>query len=203
MERQYPSHWGYFDGYIKNHHSAPFGFKDDIPNINRFAARFRVASSFSNLNLDNFSASTESGYSGLCRVFLAWSAYEVFLDIIELNPSKTQELLNRYDSQSFILKIRELDAGDRFYKFIYERVNKNHKAELDKYFQEDDCNPQYLASAIRHIFAHGTLSANANDVSPNVVANICNILAEYLLKVMDDEFSRKIELHKKLEGVGY
>lgn len=203
MERQYPSHWGYFDGYVRYHHSVPFGFKDDIANINRFSARFRVASSFSNLSLENFSAPTEAGYSGLCRVFLVWSAYEVFLDIIELHPSKTQELLNRYDSQSFILKIRELDVGDRFYKFIYERVNKTHKSELDKYFQEDDCNPQYLASAIRHIFAHGTLSANANDVSPNVVANICNILAEYLLKVMDDEFSRKIESHKKIEGVGY
>ncbi|MFA0345470.1 MULTISPECIES: hypothetical protein [unclassified Vibrio] len=203
MKFKYPNNWGYFDGYVQVHQQAPNGFKNDISLINRFAARYRVAASFNGLNLDNFSESTEAGYSGLCRVFLAWSAYEVFLKIIELKASKTESLLSRYDSGSVARQIRAMDTGDKFYNFIYERVNKAHQTELAKYFQVDECNPQYLASAVRHIFAHGTLSANANEVSPKTVELICDLLADFLLKVMDHEFSNIIEKHKAFEGIGY
>jgi hypothetical protein len=50
-----------------------------------------------------------------------------------------------------------------------------------------------LASAIRHIFAHGWLSPNANQVNPNTVVEICDLLHQFLLSFMDIEFSNRLD----------
>ncbi len=72
-----------------------------------------------------------------------------------------------------------------------------HKKELDRYFNSDPCNPQYLASSIRHIFTHGPLTPNANEVDPDTVINICKVLSQFLLNIVDSEFNIVIE--KELE----
>jgi hypothetical protein len=71
-------------------------------------------------------------------------------------------------------------------------VNATHKRELENYFNDDVCNIGYLASAIRHLFAHGWLTPNANQVDPVVATTICNDLCTFLLRVMDDEFGSRV-----------
>ena len=89
--------------------------------------------------------------------------------------------------------IRKVDVGDRFYGFIYGRVNPAHKLELDNYFNADPCNVAYLASSIRHIFAHGNLTPNAAQAEPAVVIEICNQLSNFLLGVMNAEFGKLMQ----------
>ncbi|NQZ28470.1 MAG: hypothetical protein HRT55_19390 [Colwellia sp.] len=189
----YPRQWGNYDGFVKAHAYSRFDFVGGEGDINRFGSRFRLASSFKSLELDGYKEPTENGYSALCRVFLCWSVYEIFLPLMGLKPNNTATLLSKYDSNGLATKIKELDSDNKFYQFIYERVNKKHKTELDKYFNSDPCNPQYLASAIRHIFSHGQLTPNANEVLPETVVSICNLLSEFLIKVMDDSFSAVID----------
>ncbi|MEF9957234.1 MAG: hypothetical protein RSA22_10350 [Acinetobacter sp.] len=195
----YPSQWNNYDGFVKSHGYSRFDFKVSEGDINRFGARYRVAASFKSLELNDYAAKTKDGYSALCQVLLSWSAFESFLPLIDLNVSHTEDLMMKYSSDSVIREIRRIDVNDKFYKFIYDRVNKRHKKELDSYFNSDPCNPQYLASSIRHIFAHGPLTPNANEVEPESVVNICKILSQFLLNLIDAEFTIVIE--KELEAM--
>ena len=47
--------------------------------VNRFGARYRLASAFKGLNLGGYSDTTAQGYDALTRVTLAWSAFEALL----------------------------------------------------------------------------------------------------------------------------
>ncbi len=189
---EYPTQWSVFDKHA-NLGPAILNLAGSMGDVNRFGARFRLAKAFRGLNLDNYSSSTAQGYSSLCRVMFAWSAFEQFMEVTDTKQSNLGLLLAKYNTPKLQQQIRLLDVDDRLYKFIYDRVNQTHKTELDNYFKADPCNVTYLASAIRHIFAHGTLTPNANQVEPGVVVEVCDLLSRALIKVMDDEFSDRMD----------
>ncbi|WP_298941382.1 hypothetical protein [uncultured Psychromonas sp.] len=122
----YPLQWGNYDGFVKSHGYSRFDFKVSEGDINRFGARYRVAASFKSLELNDYAAKTKDGYSALCQVLLSWSAFESSLPLVGLNVSNTETLMKKYSSDGVIKEIRSLDISDKFYKFIYDRVNKRH-----------------------------------------------------------------------------
>jgi hypothetical protein len=188
----YPTNWDDYDRNVFYVGADQFGFVTDNGDVNRFGARFRAAASYRGVNLDGYSAGTASGYSALCRVLFTWSAFEAFLHICGLEQRAAGPILDPRGSLGIGKEIRRIDAGDIFYKFIYDRVNTTHKRELGNYFNDDPCNVGYLASAIRHIFAHGWLTPNASQVETDVVTGVCNMLCDFLLEVMDQEFGHRI-----------
>lgn len=189
----YPKRWSEYTNSVTHVSPIDFGFIDSQGDINRFAARFRAANKFKGIVLEGYSADTVDGYSALCQVMFAWSAFETFEKIIGLNRQEMGKELESCRAIEILNRIRAIDTENRFYKFIYDRVNNKHKSELDNYFNEDPCNIAYLASAIRHIFAHGWLSPHANQANPEAVTQICNILSQFLLDFMDKEFSKRVE----------
>jgi hypothetical protein len=189
---RYPENWNDYNRDVFYVGADQFGFVPDIGNVNRFGARFRAAASYRGVNLEGYTAETEAGYSALCRVLFTWSAFENFLHICSLDQRTVGPILDSYSALKVGTEIRRADTGDVFYKFIYDRVNQAHKRELDNYFNDDPCNVGYLASAIRHIFAHGWLTPNANQVGHDTVTAVCNTLCDFLLHVMDQEFGNRI-----------
>lgn len=188
----YPTNWRAYDSVVLFTGVSQFGFDGSTGDVNRFGARFRLSASYRGVVLDGYSTATADGYSALCRVLFTWSAFESFLSICDLNQKTSGPIVESYDAGTAIASIRSTDAGNRFYQFIYDRVNAAHRGELDNYFNSDPCNPGYLASAIRHIFAHGALTPNANQVDPAVVIAVCNTLCDFLMAVMDKEFARRV-----------
>jgi len=186
----YPTNWDDYDNVVVHVGAKHFSFSDE-GDVNRFAARFRAAASFRGIKLEGYSAPTEEGYSALCRVLFAWSAFESFLKITGLDMRTVGPLFDGYGAAKTITAIRSSDPNDRFYSFIHARVNATHQAELDNYLKNDPCNIGYLSSAIRHIFAHGWLTPNANQVEPAAVTTVCNVICEFLLMVMDKEFMKR------------
>jgi hypothetical protein len=89
-------------------------------------------------------------------------------------------------------RIRALDSGDRLFHLVINKANKEHIAQLEKYLQGAPFNPSYLASAVRHIFAHGMLTPNANRAAPEAVAQICEILSSTHLQAAGDDFRRRV-----------
>lgn len=190
--KDYPPHWDVFDYYASVASPNYFNLFSSTGDINRFAARYRLAKCFRGMLLDSITEITANGYSALCRVLLVWSAFEFFLKAINVRQADLAGLLAPYHTQKWIDEIRRADTNEKFYRFIYERVNQSHKRELDNYFGNDPCNVTYLASAIRHLFAHGILTPNANGANPGDVITLCNVLYDALMSVMDDEFSKRM-----------
>lgn len=197
-EKNYPTSWISFDSYVGAYGCDGYEFPCQIADVNRFGARFRLAASFREILLQGYGDETAKGYGALFKVFLAWSAFETFMEVFSITQKNTASVISAYPVAASLLKIQTLDKNNSFYKFIYERVNRSHQKELDEYFASNPCNPIYLASAIRHIFAHGPLTPNANEVSPIVVSEICEVLYELLMNIMDNEFSNHIEKMNKI-----
>lgn len=189
----YPRGWDDYSRVVINTGSDFFGFTDSVGNVNRFAARYRAARSFVGVTLDEYSEFTERGYSALVRIMLVYSAFEAFMDISARDQKKVGVELSACGANALIEKVREADRDRSFYKFLYERVNPVHKRELDGYFNEDPFNVAYMASAVRHIFAHGWLTPNVNGADAGTVAYICDEISEFLLAFMNKTFSGHVE----------
>ena len=196
--KDYPPSWDIFDYYASVASPNYFNLFSSTGDINRFAARYRLAKCFQGMILESITPSTANGYSALCRVLLVWSAFEYFLKAINVRQADLASLLSSYNTQDWIDGIHQADADDKFYRFIYKHVNKAHKKELDNYFGNDPCNVTYLASAIRHLFAHGVLTPNANKAEPENVVAICDVLYDALVSVMDKEFSERMLEFKRM-----
>lgn len=186
------SKWKVYCGFLPQGFPI-FSFAAPAGDVSRFAARYRAAYCFQGITLDGYSQSTADGYGALTRVMFTWSAFETLLKIKGKHPKDAATALERHGAKDLLAQIQALDKENKFYKFIYERVNDRHQKQLDNYFNGDPCNIAYLASAIRHIFAHGWLSPNADAVEPKAVVEICNLLCEFFLTFMDDEFSRIVD----------
>ena len=188
----YPTNWNHYDRDVCHVGASQFGFVAHTGAVNRFGARFRAAVCYRGVNLDGYSTATVNGYSALCRVLFTWSAFESFMRICNLDQRTARPLLDGRGVASVIAEIRSADADEVFYRFIYEHVNATHKKELGNFFNDDPFNAGYLASAIRHIFAHGWLTPNANQVNPDTVVKVCNSLCDFLIEVMDHEFGDRV-----------
>jgi hypothetical protein len=185
--------WHRFDSQVKGPPPRAFGFLDDTGEVNRFAARYRLARSFSSVTFDSYSSVTISGYEGLLRLFFVWSAFEQFLKITKRKQSSIESDLHRYDTRKLLQLLRTADPGNRFLLFVHDRTNQSHKKHLKSYFTGQECNVTYLASAIRHVFVHGSLTPSADQTPPGNVKRICDLLSKFLLSVMDKEFTRHMD----------
>ena len=192
-----PPGWAVFDFYAKRNDAGLFGFTGSVGDVNRFAARYRLAKSFRGLHLDGYSETTADGYAALARVTFTWSAFERLLELLGLRQKKCGALIQKYDAGALIAELRALDIGDKFYRFVREKVEPPHRPELDNYLNLDPCNVTYLASTIRHVFAHGILTPGANKSEAANAAKICNRLSQGLFRVMDREFEEHIRAFQK------
>lgn len=171
---------------------SPKATKGDI---SRFISRYRVAEAFKGISLEGFSRVTTDGYSALLKLFLVWSSFEQFLDIVgwKQKDEIVKDLFDRHGADILCEQIRKYDRRNKFYLFVSSQVNDTHKSEIDKLFQDRELNSSYLASAIRHIFAHGKLTPHANKTYPQSAIAICNLISEFLLHLIDAEFSKRLD----------
>lgn len=186
------SSWATFTNIAPTVGTSHFGFVLPLPDINRFNARFRAASAFRSVMLEGYSDTVIKGYTEYTRLLMTYSAFELLLKIVGKTQVTVRADLDAAGADSLLAELRELDEENAFYHFIYARVNSAHQAELSNYFANDPCNLAYLASAIRHIYAHGLLTPSANGGEPMVAAIISQKISNFLLCFMDNQFSKHV-----------
>ncbi len=149
------------------------------------------------IKLDRYNNDTISGYDSLFKTFLAYSAFELFLELIGQEQKTLLGLLTPHDPAKQIKMVVTKDKGRHFYSFLHKHLDRpNAKKQLSNVYNGNSQNITYIASSIRHIFAHGHLSAHANKCQPVTVNEICDITFRFHMKVMDDEFSRIVSAYK-------
>jgi len=197
-QKHYPTQWYAYSALIdKGIGAKTIGFALAGDDVSRFAARYRVAKAFQGITLDGYSGDTITGYNSLLRVFLTWSAFERFLRVIGHTQTSIEPLLTPYRPNDCLAALRKDDIGKTFYDFVAPRVNQDHQSRLQEFSNGTLANPTFLASAVRHLFAHGHLTAHAGGSSPEHVDQVCEILVYFHMSVMDGEFTRIVETFKK------
>ena len=196
--KNYPKGFREFEQLVKKGHDVTqIGFKGDSGTVYRFTNRFRLAKEFKEIEFETYKDDTAIGYTGLFRSFLVYSAFELFLKIIGETQSTITQRLAPYDPGSSIQSVLTADSSRKFYDFIYQRLDTpNAKNGLSDAYNGTSTNITYIASGIRHIFAHGHLSAHANACKPETVKKICDTIFEFHALVMEKEFKKLIQTYK-------
>jgi hypothetical protein len=178
--------------------TRPLGFKGSKFDFYRFANRFRLATSFRGMNLKGFAPETAEGYGALTRVFFSWSAFEGYSDLAG-DPAPPYKTLLAHHPRHHIRDLaklcRERDPQNRLGEFLREHAQSAPQVIFLTKFQEGmDLAVLTHAACIRHIFAHGRLTAHPNGLPAENLSCICNALSGFLIDFMKNDFDRRLKL---------
>jgi hypothetical protein len=174
----------------------PLQYKGDKFEFYRFANRYRMAKRFRGIELDGFEDSTQDGYSALIRVFLVWSVFERYTNLAGDPPPYGQllSLVPKFDFNKLADHIERHDTEHKLYDFLYDLSLEGSRHYLERYRDGDRRGVIFYAAAIRHIYAHGHLTAHPNGCNPDDVLTICDALADFLLELMQKDFTRRVKI---------
>ena len=184
------------------------GFDCDIGTINRLSARMGLAKSFQGIQLEGYTKQTVQGYNALFRVFLTHSALECFCEVYGYGtswPKMSQALapvIACYDPAPVMHIFRERDNQDKLYSFLQKHLtNKSLLKDLKDCKECTSENIVAVSAAMRHVFAHGVLTPNANEMNPRAAHAIGTGIADFLFSMMDAEFTKTVEAYCAKKGI--
>ena len=165
--------------------------KETAGKINRITARMKFVKKFQEVKVKQYSKETMSGYNGIFQTFLAYSAFEGFIQLFpEVDKNEVEKGFPKKKYKQVSKKILQLDKGNKFLDSLQQQVtNHTLKNRIIAFQKGEKTTPLVIAKSIRHIFAHGKLTPNANDANPEKVAEICSLLSNLMLEIMDKELS--------------
>jgi hypothetical protein len=189
-----PPGWGHCESALRElREPTELGFVGTAGDLNRFRSRYRLAKSFREILLNAYASGTAAGYSSLFRVFLTWSAFELFLEICGADIAGMQRLIPAYGSAAAGAAIRATPRHEAFLSFVRARLDSStQKRHFHLFLGGSPCNLLYLPLGIRHIFVHGELTPHSGAESPYPATEVARILSDFLFAVMDGEFSRRL-----------
>lgn len=194
-----------FQALLKNGHSSKnMGFQATNGHVTVFANRMRVARSFRGIQLDGYSPATTLGYNAFFQVFLTHSALECYAQLIGADPAyglPIADAIQRYAPEPVIQTLLHNDPDGRMCSFVSRKLKAKTLQKIIQACQRgESTNVAGLSAAIRHIFAHGELTAHANRVNPRRAHVICLAISDFLLDFMDREFTRQIDEYCRTTG---
>jgi hypothetical protein len=181
---------------------APLGFCGSKFDFYRFANRFRLATCFEGMRLDGFTDETTAGYDALTRVFFAWSAFERYADLANDRPPFRALFAHhpRRHVHELAAHCRALDPEGRLGEFlIAQSLLPVHETYLQRFRDGHDFSVLTLAASIRHIFAHGILTAHPNGLPAENLAAIGRSLGNFLIHFLRSDFARRLALAEAMD----
>jgi hypothetical protein len=177
------------------------GFAGTKFDFYRFANRYRLAASFQSIALDGFTDETTAGYSALTRVFFAWSAFERYAELANDRPP-FRALFAHYPRRhvhELASACRSLDPQQKLCDFLVtQSLLPVHETHLQRFRDGHDFSVLTLAASIRHVFAHGILTAHPNGLPSANLAALGHGLADFLIGFMRSDFIRRLTLAEAL-----
>ncbi len=176
---------------------ASLGFLGTKFDFYRFANRFRLVTCFQGLRLEGFSEETAAGYEALTRTFFAWSAFERYVEMVGDRAPYTR--LFAHHPRKHIVELaahcRALDPEHRLIGFLAEQsILPAHATYLARYRDGHDLSVLTLAASMRHIFAHGILTAHPNGLPAANLSNISRSLGNFLIHFIRCDFQRRVAI---------
>ena len=130
----------------------------------------------------------------MTRVFLVWSVFERYADLADDPPPYGQllSLVPRIELAKLADHIERHDEGRRLFDFLYDQSLEGNRHFLDRYRGGDRRGVVFYATAIRHIYVHGHLTAHPNKCTAEDLVEICDALADFILALIRDDFGRRL-----------
>lgn len=185
----YPLDWHKFCNWQKNNPEENLAPNISLGELNRFAARFRMAKSYQGLMLEGYPEASTAAYSSVLGVFLAYSALEQLYKAVGEPGSRIADEWGIYEDNIS----KKLKRSTRILNFLEEKVTSDQlKKRISKFTQGEDENILVIAQAVRHLVAHGMMSVHPKQVKPQTIENFCQKLTEILHLKTEDYFQEYI-----------
>ncbi len=168
--------------------------------VNRFGARFRAARAYRGSTFEGYaSGDTATGYNALVALILAFSAFEyLYKVVLGLNVPDMLSLLEAEhgttvtDAKAEFAVIGKSEDALQLFDDLRPHLDNRHQASINDVLSGRGVNLIRILAAIRHAFVHGHLTPNMGGVSPTTVIELSLFGFEFLMLVMDKEFSRLV-----------
>lgn len=161
----------------------------------RFANRYRLALQFRGVVIDGFDEPTVGGYGGLVRLFIVWSVFERYCELTGEHPpySRLLSRAGRPKLEELALVFIAHDPLHKLFDFLMAQSLENNRKNLERFASGDPRGVVAVAAALRHIFAHGHLTAHPNGSKAEDLKIICDAFADFFLDLMRYDFRRRVD----------
>jgi len=167
--------------------------------IYRWASRFRIAKSFEAVQLSGaakMKEETKALLDCLFKAFLTYTAFEQFctkvLKIKMNEDGALWQLQEPHGQATVVAGIRKLDPQYQFFSFLSENLDPQPAKRMKAFIAGSPCNVSFFGKAIRHVFAHGSLSPSSGSVDLPQKRAITDEIHGFLIGIMDDEFQSRV-----------
>jgi hypothetical protein len=192
----YPKKWNQFCQWRKLNGKQGLPEGINTSELNRFAARYRLAQNFRGLHLEGYSnETTVKAYSAVIRAFLAYTALEQLHEATMNDRAikDKQHLSDRWKDQATEIAT-ELRRATNILEFLHEQMeSKRLQQNLKGFMENENHNCLYVATALRNAVAHGFMSVHPKGTSPQVATRFCDHLTDMLMQIADQGFSEWFE----------
>lgn len=165
---------------------------ESAASVNRFAARYRAAKLYKSSGFDGMSGDLAEGYCGFTQIMFSYAAFDFLLHSVRVKQAACHSLLVSPHIDSWAQEIRDIDPEYKLHKHCLTYVNEANKQHIRKFIEGKQFNYTYLASSIRHSFAHGFLTPNGGGCDAGEVGAICQSISSHLMEIMGDVFYGKM-----------
>ncbi|MDP0492651.1 MAG: hypothetical protein Q7Q71_16525 [Verrucomicrobiota bacterium JB023] len=175
----------------------PLAFVGSKFDFYRFVNRFRLAVSFEGMKLNGFTEETLLGYDALTRSFFAWSAFERYAELASDRAPYRSLFAHhpRKHIKELAAHCRALDPGELLINFLCaQSVDTRHETYLKRYRDGQDFAVLNLAACMRHVFAHGNLTAHPNGLAAKNLSAISRSLGNFLIHFIRSDFDRRLQV---------
>ena len=187
-----PSYWKIFCQWRRDNEPLNLPENISLAELNRFAARYRLARAFNGIDATGYANDTIEAYGAVLKVFLSYSALEQFHKAVK--PSRPrQHLSERWAAwaTSPAVSLRESDA---IIQFLIKTVsNERLREKLIAFQRGKHDNVLVVATALRHAVAHGFMSVHPEGTSAKVSKIFCQQISRMLLSISDRSFIDLLE----------
>jgi len=183
-----------------------------VPSSFRFIARFRLASKFVGVKAEGYTENTLRGYDALLKVFLAYTAFESLIEAI----AETRATENKHLSIYFAIDrhnhpFEDIEVAEKIWNnekllqvlIDYADVSQRSSVQMEALmsFYLGVINGEHLhavARQIRHLVAHGNLTAYGAESIRKENTDALNELAKLILDEtykLFEKYVSEVEAH--------
>lgn len=187
-----PSYWKVFCQWRRDNEPVTLPENISLSELNRFAARYRLARAFNGIDADGYADDTIDAYGAVLKVFLAYSALEQFHKAVKPVRPK-QHLSERWAdwATSPAVSLRESEA---IIQFLIKTVSSERlRDKLIAFQRGKHDNVLIVATALRNSVAHGFMSVHPEGTSARVSKVFCQQMSRMLLSISDRAFVDLLE----------
>lgn len=173
-----------------------FGFHGEPGKVNQLAARMGLAKSIGGIELTDYKPETAAAYVSVFRVFLSYSAFELF-EVLMRGGEKARP--NRAEQWSVARKpelvttLLRHSRSRKLVEFLTRELSSTATREaLEALVEGRSDNVLFLAASMRHIFGHGAMTVHADGTAPGHLRKLADATSDHVLRIVDDEFSARV-----------